>query len=213
MGCRFPSGVLTSRGMNPRDIARSYDRIAHAWNAETFRRDYGIAAHERAIAFAREKRHALDVGCGASGRLVDLLTGRGFAVEGLDLSERMLELARNRHPGVTFHHADIREWGLPRKYDLVSAWDSLWHVPLADQEAVLRKILRGLAPGGVFIFTMGGLDAPSEMVNSDMGVPMYYASPGIPRALAWIDAEESVCRHLEYDQYPERHVCLIAQRA
>jgi SAM-dependent methyltransferase len=199
--------------MSPRDVADSYDRIAEVWNGEDFRRENGIAAHERAIAFVREKGRALDVGCGSSGRFIDLLTSRGFAVEGLDLSDRMIELAKARHPGVVFHHADVREWMFPCAYDFVSGWDSVWHVPLADQERVLRKILRGLSPGGVFLFTMGGLDAPSAMVNSDMGVPMYYATLGIPKTLALLSEEGAVCRHLEYDQYPEKHVVVIAQRA
>ncbi len=199
--------------MDPRDVARGYDRIADRWTADDFPRTNGIAAHERAIAFVRERRRALDVGCGASGRLLELLSKRGFEVEGLDLSERAIELARRAHPGVTFHRADVREWELPAAYDLVSAWDSIWHVPLADQDPVLRKLLRGLAPGGVLIFTMGGLDVPSEKTDDAMGVPMYYATPGTPAALRRIEAEGCVCRHLEYDQYPEKHLVVIAQKS
>jgi trans-aconitate methyltransferase len=158
------------------------------------------------------KRSALDIGCGASGRFVELLLRHGFEVEGLDLSARMLELARQRHPGLVFHHADICEWQPRREYDFISAWDSVWHVPLAAQEAVLRKLLGALAPEGVCLFTMGGLDAPSEKVDAAMGPPMYYATLGIPGTLALLADTGCACRHLEYDQYPELHVYLIAQR-
>jgi SAM-dependent methyltransferase len=194
-------------------VARSYDEIAGRWNDDGFPRDNGLMAHERAIAFLERKRHALDVGCGCSGRIIDLLLEHEFDVEGLDLSERMIELAKQRHPNVTFHHADICEWKPPREYDLISGWDSTWHVPLADQEPVLRKILGALAPGGVYIFTTGGLDGPSETVNSDMGPPMYYAVLGIPRTLEVLAECGCLCRHLEYDQHPELHAYLIAQKA
>jgi len=198
--------------MNPREVARSYDQLADLWNSDLFQRSYGIMQHERAIAFLKEKRRALDIGCGSSGRIIDLLTNHGFDPEGLDLSSRMIELAKRRHSNVNFHHADICEWNFPREYDFISAWDSIWHLPLAKQEPVLRKIMQNLAPGGVCIFTTGGLDAPSEKVDSAMGPEMYYSTPGIPNILRLISEIGCVCRHLEYDQYPELHLYIIVQR-
>src|SRR3712207_2887181 len=198
--------------MTPSEVARTYDALADRWQSNTLPADYGIAAHERAVSFAKGRRHALDVGCGASGRIIELLRRHGFEAEGLDLSERMLELARVRHPHVVFHRADISDWVLPRRYDLISAWDSIWHVPLAQQADVLLKLLQGLAPRGVCIFTTAGVDSPTEHTDAGMGPQMYYAALGIPRMLALIDQAQCVCRHLEYDQYPELHLCAIAQR-
>jgi SAM-dependent methyltransferase len=199
--------------MKPGDVARSYDRLADHWSSDAFPRSNGIAQHERAIAFVKEKRCALDIGCGSSGRIIDLLLSHGFAVEGLDISQRMLELAKQRHPDVPFHHADICQWDFPQAYDLISAWDSIWHVPLTEQAPVLKKILQNLTPGGVCIFTTGGLDAPAEKVDTAMGPQMYYSVLGIPNTLQLIAETGCVCRHLEYDQYPELHLYIIAQRA
>ena len=198
--------------MTPDEIARSYDQIADHWNSDEFPRTNGIEQHERAIAFVEERRNALDIGCGSSGRIIDLLVGHGFDVEGLDISPRMIELARKRHPSTTFHLADVSTWQFSRKYDLISAWDSIWHLPMSNQERVLTKILRGLTKGGVCIFTTGGLDAPEEKVDSAMGPPMYYSVLGIPGTLQLISENQCVCRHLEYDQHPELHLYVIAQR-
>lgn len=199
--------------MIPREVATSYDLIADRWNDDAFPRSNGIEQHKRAIAFVKQKRHALDIGCGCNGRIIDLLLAQGFAVEGLDISERMIQMAMRRNPTTTFHHADICEWEPPKKYEFISAWDSIWHVPLSAQEPVLRKITRALAPEGVFIFTTGGLDAPSEKVDAEMGSPMYYSALGIPRTLGLLSECGCVCRHLEYDQYPQLHVYIIAQRS
>ncbi len=199
--------------MNPREVARSYDQLADRWNSDVFPPNYGIVQHERAIAFLKEKRRALDIGCGCSGRIIDLLTNHGFDVEGLDLSSRMIELAKRRHPNVILHHADICEWNFSREYDFISAWDSIWHLPLAKQEPVLKKIMQNLAPGGVCIFTTGGLDGPAEKVDSAMGPEMYYSTLGIPNTLRLISEIGCVCRHLEYDQYPELHLYVIVQKA
>lgn len=199
--------------MTPADIARSYDQLADHWHSDAFPRSNGIGAHERAIAFVQRRVRALDVGCGSSGRIIDLLAGHGFAVEGLDVSPRMIELARQRNPEITFHHADICAWDLPAAhYDFISAWDSIWHLPLDAQEPVLRKLCRALTPGGVCIFTTGGLDASSEKVDATMGPPMYYSVLGIPDTLRVLAESGCVCRHLEYDQHPELHVYVIAQR-
>jgi 2-polyprenyl-3-methyl-5-hydroxy-6-metoxy-1,4-benzoquinol methylase len=199
--------------MNPHDIGSSYDRLADHWHSDAFPRSNGIAQHQRAIAFLKRKGHALDVGCGSNGRIIDLLLDRGFTVEGIDVSPRMIELARQRRPAVTFHHADISEWTLPRRYDLITAWDSIWHLPLTSQAPVLRKLLAALEPGGVCIFTTGGLDEPAEKTDAAMGPPMYYSVLGIPRTLELVAEAGCVCRHLEYDQYPELHLYLIVQRS
>lgn len=102
--------------MTPDDIAESYDQIADIWNREDFPRDNGIRQHERAIAFVTARGPALDIGCGCSGRIIDLLASHGFSVEGVDVSGRMIQLARQRHPDVIFHHADIVRWTFPGRY-------------------------------------------------------------------------------------------------
>lgn len=107
--------------MNPEDIAASYDRIAPYWDGPGFNRNNGIAQHERALQFRAGPGVALDVGCGSSGRIIDLLRNSGLEAEGLDLSGEMLRLARRRHPDVQFYQADICTWVMPRKYDFISA--------------------------------------------------------------------------------------------
>ena len=198
--------------MSPKDVARSYDLIAERWDSDSFPRHNGIDQHKRALAFLNRRGSALDLGCGSSGRILDLMLENGYAVAGLDISERMIELARRRDPQVTFHHADICQWEFPIEYDFISAWDSIWHIPLDEHERVLGKILKALTRGGVCIFTTGGVDTPSETRDSAMGVPMYHSAPGISRIMENLARSGCVCRHLEYDQFPELHVCIIAQK-
>src|SRR5262249_61194662 len=97
--------------------------------------------------------------------------------------------------------AALAWWEVLRRHDLIVAWDSVWHVPLTRQEMVLTKLRRGLSPGGVFVFTPGGTDAPSKQQGSCMGPPMYHATLGIPKTLQVIAEPGCVSRHLESDQY------------
>lgn len=199
--------------MTPEEIGRSYDEIAHRWRDDAHIQTNGLAPFERALRFARGRRRALDAGCGCSGRFLDRLLAAGFLCEGVDVSARMIALARERHPNVAFHHADIVRWPLPHGYDFIVAWDSIWHVRLAEQEPLLRKLCASLEPGGVLIFTAGGLDGPDERSDAAMGPPVHYSALGIPRTLALLTESGCVCRHLEFDQYPESHLYVIAQKS
>ncbi len=198
--------------MEPRETAAVYDLIGHHWADAGFPATNGIAAHARALAFLGARRGAaLDVGCGANPRLRAWLMGQGFAVEGVDISPRMLELARRAQPGLTFHQADICEWTPPRRYTFITAWDSIWHVPLDRQLAVIAKLCAALEPGGVLVFTSGGLAEPNEVTNPCHGVPLYHAAPGIPNILRTLCEAGAVLRHFEFDQWPESHVYFVAQ--
>ncbi len=200
--------------MKPKQTAKHYDKIAYHWASDRFNKKNGIAAHERALQFAKPKGVAIDIGCGSSGRIIELLLSHDFEVEGFDLSSEMLALAKKKHPDITFHHADICEWEFSKKYDFISAWDSIWHVPLESQAGVLEKICDGLAFGGIFIFTTGGIDEPDDATNPCLGQPLYHAVLGIPQLLRLMDKCHCICRHLEYDQYPpEKHLYLIVQKA
>ncbi|MCF7790120.1 MAG: class I SAM-dependent methyltransferase [Prosthecobacter sp.] len=203
---------MTPFAMQPEAIGRSYDEIAERW-LEPHLESNGMRQHELALRFAAPKGgRALDVGCGCHGRFIRLLEQRGYAVEGLDVSARMIALAREEMPHISFHHADVCEWQPTARYDFISAWDSLWHVPLVRHAEVLTKLCEALAPGGVFIFTFGGLDAPEEKRDASMGAPVYYSTLGVSQTLQTVAAAGCVCRHVEYDQHPEMHVFVVVQK-
>jgi predicted TPR repeat methyltransferase len=201
--------------MHPQLVAASYDQIADRWLDDQFSRENGVAQHARALAFlsASGAGVALNVGCGCNTRFNKPMRERGLSLEGLDLSLRMVELARASDPHLTVHHADVCEWTPTRTYRFITAWDSLWHVPLQSHRMVMLKLMSTLVPGGVFIFSAGGTDRPGEHTDSYMGPELYYSTLGIPGVLEAVQDARCVCRHLEFDQYPGPHVYVIAQKA
>jgi SAM-dependent methyltransferase len=198
--------------MKPIDQAHNYDEIASHWDGSGFNRNNGIEQHKKALQFAKESGNAIDIGCGSSGRIIELLLSHGFLVEGLDYSVEMLNLAKKRHPQIVFHHADICEWNITGQYEFISAWDSIWHVPLAKQEMVLKKICSALAPGGVLIFTSGAVDEPGEVSNECFGQELYHAALGVPSLLNIMEESSCICRHLENDDWPSSHLYLVVQK-
>ena len=93
----------------------------------------------------------LDVACG-TGRHIPFLR-QHYTVEGLDLDEQMLAIARQRNPEVTFHHADMVDFDLGRKFDVITClFSSIGYaktVPRLNQ--TLRTMRRHLHAGGVVL--------------------------------------------------------------
>ena len=73
-------------------------------------------------------------------------------------------------------------------------------------------MLTHLTPGGVCLFSMGGLDHQEEKTDSVMGPRMYYSTLGIPKTLELVTQSGCVLRHMEFDQRPEQHLYMIVQR-
>ncbi|WP_394496775.1 class I SAM-dependent methyltransferase [Shewanella sp. ENK2] len=198
--------------MKPIDIGKAYDQITHRWTSDTFNLENGIAQHKKALSFVKHKGKALDIGCGCTGRFIELLKAEGFAPEGLDVSAEMINIAKARQPDVRFIHADICQYPLDEQYMFITAWDSIWHIPLTEQTQVLTNIVNGLCSGGVLIFSFGGTTEAGSHTNSVMGPEVYYSSLGTNGFLSLFQSLGCVVRHLEFDQYPEIHTYLIIEK-
>ena len=99
-------------------------------------------------------RRVLDLGCGA-GQFAHHLASIGAAeVVGIDVSERMLALARAEwaHPRVTYARGAVEEVTFaPARFDLVVSSLVLHYV--VDYRGVVARIAEWLAPGGVLVYS------------------------------------------------------------
>ena len=191
------------------DIGEKYNKIASWWHNYHKDSDYGLNALQRAITYCKNHGTALDVGCGSGGRVVRQLENHGFQVTGIDISPQMIAIAKDTHPKVKFLVADICNWQSDHKYDLIVGWDSLFHLPLEMHDPVLIKLCGMLKTGGVFMYTLG--DGYGEHESDWHNDKFYYSTIGINKNLKVIMENNCECRHLELDQYPEKHVVMIVQ--
>lgn len=198
--------------MTPAQTGKNYDHIAAWWLDQMKDSRYGLDALERAIRFVDRCGSALDVGCGCEGRFLRTLQGRGFTCTGVDISETMIALARPRIAGVRFFVADICEWKLPERFDFIAAWDSLFHLPADAHLPVLTKLCDGLHPGGVMLFSGGGMVEDREVSGEMNGYRFEYSTPGVDGFTDCLRRCGCSLKHLEYDQVPQNHVYLIAQK-
>lgn len=159
-------------------VANGYDQIAEryrAWAGEDLR---GPRAHALAPIWDRVALGApvLELGC-ATGEPVARALAHRFAVTGVDLSPRQIDLARRNVPKATFLCADMTALDLPRDhFAAVVAFYAILHVPREEHQALFANIAGWLRPGGLFVATFGTGDDPGTVESDWLGAPMFFSS-------------------------------------
>jgi SAM-dependent methyltransferase len=99
----------------------------------------------------RELKSLLDVACG-SGKHLELFK-TNFQCEGLDINPEMLEIAKGRNPELTFHLADMINFKLDRKFDLITCFfGSIGHVrTVSNLYRAIRNMKQHLNRHGMLI--------------------------------------------------------------
>lgn len=89
----------------------------------------------------------LDFGCG-TGYLEQFLKPKQNKITGIDVSSKMLSLAKKKYPNVNYKKQDIYQFKAHEKFDLIVENSVLHH--LKDYEEVLVTCSKLLKPSGVF---------------------------------------------------------------
>ena len=101
------------------------------------------------MAGPRPHLHALDLACG-TGDIAFALAGRGARAVGLDVTHRMVQLARAKGASAAFVTGDMMELPFPAAaFDVVTTGYGLRNVP--ELAPALSEIYRVLKPGGRFL--------------------------------------------------------------
>jgi len=131
-----------------------FSRSARFYDAIYSFKDYPAEAerlHELVEARVPAARTLLDVACGTGAHLAELR--RWYEVEGVDLDSELLEVARERLPGVPLHEGDMTGFDLGREFDVVTClFSSIGYVRTHDGLVrATASLARHVAPGGVLI--------------------------------------------------------------
>lgn len=167
----------------PDRIAEHYERHAHAFDEARRQNFVERGWLDRFLLGVPKSGHVLDLGCGAGEPIARYLIDRDRRLTGIDVSERMIALARTRFSRHQWICGDMRELALDTRFHGVIAWDSLFHLRPGEQNAALAKVADLLEPGGTLLFNTG--PAQGEAMGCQFGEELYHASlaPAEYRAL------------------------------
>ena len=164
-------------------------------------REY-VALHQ--LLGVTEGFHLLDIACGA-GLAIELASIRGAECAGIDASERLIAIARDRSPQADIRVGDMHD--LPwdeNSFDIVTSFRGIWGTtPDALDEA--RRVLK---PGGQLGFTVWGhikaspgawalspfLLANTKKVENQAAM-VALGRPGVGEALLLDKGFEEIARH------------------
>ena len=96
---------------------------------------------------------SLDLACG-TGVLCEILHAHGINASGMDFSEGMIAIARERNPKIHYDVADMITYRPDQKFDLVTCTgDALNHImELSDIDRIFANVYNDLEDGGYFVF-------------------------------------------------------------
>lgn len=91
----------------------------------------------------------LDVGCGP-GVDTNYIISKGYSATGVDLSEKMIKIARKKNPRAIFKKSDMRKLDFkPNSFDGILASFSLIHIPKKDIKKTVSSFYKFLKPEGI----------------------------------------------------------------
>lgn len=155
---------------------RAYDGLAPVYDLFTGAHDHAAWAgllEDLALRHGLAGRRLLDVGCGTGSALAPMLE-RGYEGVGVDVSPRMLAVARDKLAGrAELVAADMRALPDLGEFDLVwSVADAVNYLHAeAELAAAFGGFRRNLAAGGVVVFDVDTLGTFRALYSSLMVVP------------------------------------------
>ena len=106
-------------------------------------------------------KNVFDISCGTGAQLIGLKRS-GYKVKGSDLSEKMLQIAKDKcyGLGIRFKQADMRKitWG--KNDAVISMFNSIGHLSKKGFDEALDNVSSNLKKGGIFAF---------DIFNTDFG--------------------------------------------
>jgi SAM-dependent methyltransferase len=158
-------------------VRKSYDRIAEAYHQNRINKTArNVRFLDRLRPYLPQSGTVLDLGCGGGCPISKYFADAGYDVLGVDISEKMIELAKNSVPNARFKVGDFERSNFPeRSFDLIISFFAIIHLPRDTHAQLFKKMYKWLKEDGAIFVTLGALDNEEEQVDDWKSVPMYWS--------------------------------------
>ena len=196
---------------NVKNTFRLYDDLAWLWPLWGSAEEYAdYCSHVTRLIRGHAKipvRSLLNIGCGGGKNVFNLK--HDYDVTGLDLSPRMLALARELNPECEFLQGDMRTFSLDRTFDAVLMDDAISYMATrADLDSAFLMAWQHLNPGGVMV---AGPDDTKETFVQNRTVATPAIGKGKPANVDVVFVENDYDPDSTDDHYEGTMVYLIRE--
>lgn len=155
----------------------------------------------------------LDIGCGAGVPVDRFLVERGHRIIGIDISEKMIELAKNNVPKAEYEVKDMSDLKEDEyNVDAVVSFYAIFHTPREKHQELFRKINSFLPTGGLILITMGSGEWEGEEENFH-GAKMWWSHYGRDKNIQIIkDAGFEILLNKIDTSGNEKHLVILARK-
>jgi demethylmenaquinone methyltransferase/2-methoxy-6-polyprenyl-1,4-benzoquinol methylase len=138
--------------MEKADVIEFFDRLAPQWDGDMIRSDK-IIGTILDNAGVTEGKAVLDVACGTGVLFPDYLKRNVSDLTAIDISPKMVELARSKFPQVNVLCGDVEEVEFNKQFDCIVVYNAFPHFP--EPERLIRNLADKLKPGGYLTVAHG----------------------------------------------------------
>jgi SAM-dependent methyltransferase len=157
-----------------KEVSSGYEEIAEWFDANRnknlMEREYLSIILERTKAGGS----VLDLGCGSGEPLAKYFIDHGFRITGVDIAPKMIAICKERFPAQEWMVGDIRYFHLNRKFDVLLAFDSFFHIQPDAQRRMFPLFRDHAAEGALLMFSSGPKEG--EVYGTMAGIDFYHAS-------------------------------------
>jgi ubiquinone/menaquinone biosynthesis C-methylase UbiE len=128
---------------------KSYNIVAKEFSASRNRLWPELAIFKK---YVKNNDIVLDLGCG-NGRILELFDNINIKYLGVDNNAELINCAKEKYPDKKFVHADILEFDIKEKFDVILMVAVLNHFNKEQRKRIIDKIYHWLLPGGYLLMT------------------------------------------------------------
>ncbi len=159
---------LPSKAIIPSD--EFYNQIGQQYE-DAFGHDEGLhKIIQRLLGLLPADALVLDCGCGTGKPVAHIITAAGRPLQGIDLSQTMVELSQKQVPQGTFERCNMLEYSPNKEFGGIVAMLSLFELSREELTSMARKWFQWLQPNGhllIGVFGAEDCETASEMYDLD----------------------------------------------
>jgi cyclopropane fatty-acyl-phospholipid synthase-like methyltransferase len=156
------------------NVGEIYNLVARKYHDFYFNKVFFSEVLDHLSTLIDRNARILDLGTG-SGTALNYLAKKGFTnLVGIDVSEVMLELGKEKVSIATFYNCDIREIECSEEFEAILSFFALCHLPKEDLPNIFSRIKKALKTNGYLVLglTQGeGTISCKDYLGSSKSIP------------------------------------------